>query len=227
MGITYDQPAKTDIRFPQKRFFASFFNKETIFAVLPVPKKQFHIRDRSHYSACGEDATHTMSYSKAPIRSLSSMPRVALNSVGDISGLTVPVQEDKVLKFAGSKGIPLFWQEKKEVDFWVALFKDLAASHVFDIAAGHGAAACASALLDITYEGVAMNEQHATWLDNVLDKVIFTIVNDTPCDDFKEHQPDVKKYFAPLVEEGRKFLCKANVEDAEKDPEDEEDEDED
>ena len=116
---------------------------------------------------------------------------------------------------------------KKEVDFWIALFKDLAASHVFDLAAGHGAAACASALLDITYEGVAMNEQHATWLDNVLDKVIFTIINDKPSDDFKEHQPDVKKYFAPLVEEGRKFLCRANVKDAEKDPEDEKDEDED
>ena len=168
-----------------------------------------------------------MSYSKAEIRKLSSMPHIALNSVGDISGLTAPVQEAKVVKFAGSKGIPLFWQEKKEVDLWVALFKDLGATHVFDITPGHGAAACASALLDITYEGVAMNEQHATWLDNVLDKVIFTIINDKPSDDFKEHQPDVKKYFAALVEEGRKFLCKSNVKDAENDPEDEEDEDDD
>ena len=76
-----------------------------------------------------------------------------------------------------------------------------------------------------------MNEQHANWLDNVLDKVIFTIVNDTPCDDFKEHQPDVKKYFAPLVEEGRKFLfSQDNLEDEEKDRlagQDEEDEEED
>ena len=119
----------------------------------------------------------------------------------------------------------------KEVDFWVALFKDLAASHVFDLAAGHGAAACASALLDITYEGVAMNEKHSTWLDNVLDKVIFTIINDTPSDDFKDHQPDVKKYFAPLVEESRKFLLSQDdLEDEEKDRlagQDEEDEEED
>ena len=116
---------------------------------------------------------------------------------------------------------------KKEVDFWIALFKDLAASHVFDLAAGHGAAACAAALLDITYEGVAMNEKHSTWLDNVLDKVIFTIINDKPSDDFKEHQPDVKKYFAPLVEEGRKFLFRDNADDDEKDPGDVEHENED
>ena len=108
IAITYDQPAKADIRFPQKRYFASFFNRETIFALLPVPKRQFQTRDRSHYSACGEDKTHTMSYSKAEIRKLSSMPHIALNSVGDISGLTAPVQEAKVVKFAGSKGIPLF-----------------------------------------------------------------------------------------------------------------------
>ena len=37
-----------------------------------------------------------------------------------------------------------------------------------------------------------------------------SIINDTPPDNLKDHQPDVKKYFVPLVEEGRKFLFSQN-----------------
>ena len=107
------------------------------------------------------------------------------------------------------------------------MFKDLAASHVFDITSGQGAAACASSLLDITYEGITMNEKHSTWLDNVLDNVIFTVINDSPSVDLKELQPDVKKYFAPLVEEGRKFLIRQDNNVEEGPGQEEEDEEED
>ena len=63
-----------------------------------------------------------------------------------------------------------------DVEWFIALFKDLHVTHVFDVTPGSGAAACAAAILDISYEGVAMSAKHAFWLVNIMDKAIFAAV---------------------------------------------------
>ncbi len=93
-----------------------------------------------------------------------------------ITGLSLPSFGEDVLAATGSKGHPLFWSEIKEVEFFIALFKDCSVLRVFDVASGSSAAACAAAALGLSYEGVAMNAKHANWLNNIMDKTIFALL---------------------------------------------------
>ena len=97
-------------------------------------------------------------------------------------------------------------------------FKDLHVTHVFDVTPGSGAAACAAAILDISYEGVAMSAKLTFWLDNFIDKAIFAAVRlrethqsaasgaVSKSDQEAELREHVIEYFKDLIEEGRKFV---------------------
>ena len=96
------------------------------------------------------------------------------------------------------------------MDWYMEFFQDSHATHVFDVTPGSGAAACAAAVLDISYEGVAMSAKHAAWLDNIMDKAIFAVMRmrDIPLDNIqaKELQENVFEHFKDLIDEGRKYV---------------------
>ena len=83
------------------------------------------------------------------------------------------------------------------------------AHHVFDLAAGSGAAAMAAAIFRIHYEGMAMNTEHANWLNRILDKAMFAIVVDGTDEDSLKLKDDVNQYFNSNIEEGRRLLASA------------------
>ena len=101
-------------------------------------------------------------------------------------------------------GEPLFWQDLHDVSFFVAFFKTLCVTHVFDLTAGHGSAAIAAVMLGLKYDGVAMSDQHLNFLDNLLDSAIWPIIADSTED--KVFASDVSRCFASLVEQGRRLL---------------------
>ena len=99
--------------------------------------------------------------------------------------------------------------------FGLRFFLDIYTTHVFDTSPGSTAAACAAAILDIHYEGVAMSQKHATWLDNIMDRAIFAAIHlrSIPVDDKGQKDPEAKAlhdnvmaFFKDLVEEGRKYV---------------------
>ena len=102
------------------------------------------------------------------------------------------------------------------MEWYIAFFQDSHATHVFDLTPGSGAAACAAAVLDISYEGVAMNAAHAAWLDSIMDKAIFAVmqirdISHAHCGkesdaEAKELQANVLEHFKELIEEGRKYV---------------------
>ena len=101
-------------------------------------------------------------------------------------------------------GEPLFWQDLHDVSFFLAFFKTLCVTHVFDLTAGHGSAAIAAVMLGLKYDGVAMSDQHLNFLDNLLDSAIWPIIADSTED--KVFASDVSRCFASLVEQGRRLL---------------------
>ena len=153
-------------------------------------------RKRANFSACGEKNTHTRSYSGVPWRSLSSLPRMALDVKGGVTGIPSPAYEDLVVKETRARGHPLFRKEALDVEWFLAFFRDSHASHIFDVAPGSGAAACAAAILDIPYDGVAMSAKHAVWLDNIMDRAIFAAValRELPKDAKGKVDPEAKDF---------------------------------
>ena len=151
---------------------------------------------------------------------------MALDEKDALTGITSPPYDKGVLNETRKKGHPLFWRETLDVECLITLFKDLHAACIFDLCAGSGAAACAAAVLDIPYEGIAMNAKHATWLNSILDKAIFCIVQlrsiptdakGKPDEEAKKLQENVAEYFKTLVEEGRQYVIRSIDDDEEDD----------
>ena len=76
-------------------------------------------------------------------------------------------------------GLPLFWQERKSVDFMTRLAKDIMAGAIFDGTPGTGQLARVCLQLGLTYTGVAKNQEHARWLNNLLDRYAIELVSKT------------------------------------------------
>ena len=72
--------------------------------------------------------------------------------------------------FGAEVGTPLFWAERKSVDFWRVLVVDLGAAAVVDVSRGSGMAARAALDLGLRYFGVARNSYHAGWLHIAVDR---------------------------------------------------------
>ncbi len=131
---------------------------------------------------------------------------MSLRDKESIVGTTLPTYPEEVIEAVGNKGHPLFWGEVKEVEMYVALFADLNVDNILDLATGSGAAAMAAAILRIGYEGLAMNANHANWLNRIMDKAMFAIVMDGTDDETKKIKADVANIFSPQIEEAREFL---------------------
>jgi hypothetical protein len=107
---------------------------------------------------------------------------------------------------------------------FIALYKDLLVSHVFDLTPSCPAA-CGAAVLGISYEGVGMSERRANWLNHIVDKIIFAILADKDDDNAKDIRKDIACYFSAMVDEGRFFLKSnkdGNVEESDADGPEEE-----
>ena len=101
-------------------------------------------------------------------------------------------------------GYPLFWQDLPDILFYIEFFKLLSVTHIFDLTAGHGSAAIAAVILGLKYDGITMSDQHMNFLDNLLDQAIFPIIADS--DEDQTFAEEVSRYFAPLVDQGRRLV---------------------
>ena len=192
--------------------------------MLPVARVRMKSRSRDHFSACGESTTHALTYSPVPFRSLRRLPRLSIMDKEAITGITCPAYGEAVVKAMGTKGHPLFWTETKDVDLFMALFKDMNITDIFDLTPGSTAAACAATALGIKYEGIAISEKHANWMNNIMDKTIFAIIADATNDLFeKELRAEVGFLFGNLVEEGRQWMAHDAAVESDEEPGDSQD----
>jgi hypothetical protein len=120
-----------------------------------------------------------------------------------------------VVAATGTKGHPLFWNEVKEVEVFVALFKDMNVKRVFDLAAGSGAAAMAAGICGVYYEGFGINAAHVSWLNRRLDKAMFAIIADSTDQESKQLRIDLATYLGPSIEEAREYMSSQRGEEGE------------
>ena len=91
------------------------------------------------------------------------------------------------------------------------IFRHIGATHVVDFTPGSGACAIAAIGAGIRYDGIAANSDHASWLDGILDRIVFHL-----CSESKEARENlefdddacenVKRYFGGLVMEGKQHM---------------------
>ena len=67
-------------------------------------------------------------------------------------------------------GLPMLWAERKSKKFWGQFLFDMDAKAVIDMTPGTGACARGCMDLGINYTCVVRSPEHASWLQNVLDR---------------------------------------------------------
>ena len=200
--ILYEPPSTKDVRFPGRKLAFSANYQEDYIGILPVGRSRFKVVARDQFAACQETSTHMPNFTGVPMRSLWRVPKLTKEDKATLTGVAGPTYSEEVAALFPN-GEPLFWLDLKDVLFYVALFKHLCASHIFDLTPGHGSAAIAAVILGLKYDGVAMSDQHMNCLDNWLDQAIFPIIADSEDTAFAE---EVTRYFAPLVDQGRRLV---------------------
>ena len=92
------------------------------------------------------------------------------------------------------------------MDFFIALYKDLLIERVWDVGTGSAAAACAALILGLPYEGFCMSEKHLKWTENILDKIMFTVLADAEAEEDEAIRADVLQHFGDLADDSQIFL---------------------
>ena len=143
-------------------------NREVILVSMPVAMSELPVRDRRVFAGAGEASTHDSSYTGLPPLPWAAMPQLIATDTAKITGRTPPTPSEPL--FESALGQPLFWAERKSQAFWRQVFVDFCAKSVVDCTLGSGMAARAALDLGIQYIALAHNPEHASWLQNVVDR---------------------------------------------------------
>jgi len=143
-------------------------SKEILKISMPVSRSLMAARPREDtYNAAGEESSHDTTYTGVESAPWASLPR--LSAAGKASILGFEPETPNEYMFDSSGGLPLFWQERKTVKFWISLLNTYHAKAVVDATLGSGACARAAMELGLPYSCFCRNAEHASWLQNVLD----------------------------------------------------------
>ena len=164
-----------------------------------MAKTMMKAKQRSLFTACGEESTYNQTYSGVQKRPLPSFPRLAKSQKEEIVGRSLDEFPTKLLASA-SAGHPLFWQEVKPIGLLSQILQDLCVSHVIDLSPGSGACATAAAMNAITYDGFCYNTAQQQWLESVIDRTMLGVLTDEkgPNKD-TDFAQSIRMYFAASI----------------------------
>ena len=115
-------------------------------------------------------------------------------------GQEVPLAQSKIFDCVG--GLPLYWAERKPVEFWEDILWGVDAQCVVDLSPGSGSVGRAALRKGLTYVACCRNEVHAAWVDNILDREACEIAVRQGSPLFEQGLASmVKKHFADVLEQ--------------------------
>ena len=161
-------------RLGRKVSFASD-DKETIMISLPVPRTNLPLRTREVYNKSGAASTHDTVYNNVDPLPWGACPKLHRGDKQAILEFDPPLPKSKI--FDCTMGVPLYWQEHKDSKILAQiLIKDLRGGAIFDASPGSGQLARACLEHGIQYVGVARNQQHAKFLNSMVDRYALALV---------------------------------------------------
>ena len=206
--FNFSPPQANDPRFPEQKFAFAANWTETAALVLPMGKKLMKTKPRDDPYTGGEAlTTHSLLYSKVPVRSLEEHPRLTPEARTKVHGGTsAPVYTRKAVLELVKNGVPLCWHEMLPIELYVALYKHFDIKHVCDMSPGSGAAAIAALLGDVSYTGLCRNEEHMAWLNKILDTAYLTVLTDGAKQRDQKLRDRLLFFVAPVVDDAKRML---------------------
>ena len=150
-------------------------SREVALVSMPVPRTQLACKLRKDkFAAAGESTTHDTTYTGVSPMPWKAMPMISLEDKKKVMGYDPALPRVKI--FDSSAGVPLFWHERKDPAFWSTFLTHLDAKCIVDLTPGSGSCARAAMDLGISYTALAMNAEHNSWLQNVLNKAAMQVI---------------------------------------------------
>ena len=174
--------------------------KEVMYCKLPVARVRLATKPRHEFAAVGEDSTFHTTFTGVPLLRASSLPRISVDDKKAIFSSLKP-DECKPAQWQHD-GVPLFWNESKGKDFWRAWANMFDIKEIVDLSPGSGHLAVVATDLGIQYLGVASDERHLSWLQNIVDREALRSIGESGSAIYHEEMSvHIAEHFADVLEE--------------------------
>ena len=143
--------------------------RETGFLSLPLPRTSISTKDRTTVAKAWAPSTHWSFYQGVPQVAWGSLPQVKAEDKKLILGVE-EVAEPPAKLWDSEGGFPLYWSERKPVEFWEDILLCLDASVVVDLSPGSGSVGRAALRLGLQYVACCRTDEHTAFLGHVFDR---------------------------------------------------------
>ena len=217
--LVFTPPGKEcDARVPKREISLSRNTTETVYVSLPIQRTKIKVQSRAEFNNCGEQLTSATTYTGVDMRWLEELPRMDYETKESTLGVAASgaVKNPAAQKDLDENGHPFSWCETKPVLIWQHLMDHLGITHIVDFTPGSGALAIAASGAGLKYEGIAGNEAHKKWLDQILDRAVFYLCDtkegraglgaDAVLGKEEEIGDKMKHFFHPILMEAKRFM---------------------
>ena len=177
---------------------------------LPVPRTQLAIKERGEDTAEWAESTHDTVYSGVSPVPWDGLPLISAVDKARVLGVRlsastpdaseVPTPPVKI--FDTDRGMPLYWGERKPVEFWEDILWSLDAEHVVDVSPGSGSVGRACLRAGIQYTALCRTESHAAWVGNILDREACELITTNKSPLFEQDLATMlQKHFQEVLEQ--------------------------
>eukprot|EP00435_Cladocopium_sp_Y103_P074779 s326_g51.t1 len=174
---------------------------ETCALRFPAQRTKIRTTKKENFTSCGEATTYQGTFSGVTFRPVSELPLINSDDKKKVLPAVPAVQAPEPWKESHGEDVPLFWQEGKPIEFYLALLDEFKGKAVLDLTAGSGALMEACLTRGVQYHGICLNRDHMTWLQAVADRAACGLISIEGSTLFGEELAKlVKHQFADLLQ---------------------------
>ena len=174
---------------------------ETCAVRFPAQRTKIKTTKKENFTSCGEATTYQGTFSGVTFRPVAELPLINCEDKKKILPAAPAVPAPDTWQEAHGEDVPLFWQEGKPIEFYLALLDEFTGKAVFDLTAGSGALMEACLTRGVPYHGVCLNKDHMTWLQAVADRAACGLMSIEGSTLYAEElAKTVKQHFSDLLQ---------------------------
>ena len=170
-------------------------NRETAWISLPVPRTQVKVKSREDGMPAADWApsTHNSVWTNVSEARWRNLPTITIQDKQEAFPHNGSASTPPANVWRAEHGVPVFWQEKKPVEFWEDIIEKVDAKLVVDLSPGSGSVGRACMRNGVQYVAACGSEFHRKWVGNALDREACELIT-------KEKSPLFETDLAALIQ---------------------------
>ena len=147
-------------------------NRETAWISLPMPRTQVKVKSREDGMPAADWApsAHNSVWTNVSEARWRNLPTITIQDKQEAFPHNGSASTPPANVWQAEHGVPVFWQEKKPVEFWEDIIEKVDAKMVVDLSPGSGSVGRACMRNGVQYVAVCGSESHRKWVCNALDR---------------------------------------------------------